>query len=121
MKLGFLVVVVGGLAACPAPVGSRAPVPSDSTAQCRDYCQNIGLPLESVVIMASNVGCVCDARPPMAGPAPMGPPAMAPTPAPPTSSKGASSTAGGMAAVMMEEAEEQQQHNQQTSTTMMHP
>jgi hypothetical protein len=121
MKLGFVVILLAGIAGCPAPVGSRAPVPSDSTAQCREYCQNIGLPLESVVIMASNVGCVCDARPPMAAPVPMGPPSGAPPAPPATSSTGASSTAGGMAAVMMEEAEEQQQqHNQQQTSTMMH-
>jgi hypothetical protein len=121
MKLGLVAILLAGVAGCPAPVGSRAPVPSDSTAQCREYCQNIGLPLESVVIMASNVGCVCDARPPMPmAPMPPGPPSGAPPAPPPTSSTGASSTAGGMAAVMMEEAEEQQQHNQQqTSTTMM--
>jgi hypothetical protein len=105
MKLGLVAILVGGTAGCPAPVGSRAPVPSDSTAQCREYCQNIGLPLESVVIMASNVGCVCDARPPMAAPVPAGPPA--------TSATGASSTAGGMAAVMMEQEAEAQQQQQQ--------
>jgi hypothetical protein len=109
MKLGLVAILLAGTAACPAPVGSRAPVPSDSTAQCREYCHNIGLPLESVVIMASNVGCVCDARPPMT-PMPAGPPSAA-----------ASSTAGGMAAVMLEEEAEAQQNNQQTNNAaMMH-
>ena len=117
MKLGFLAILLGGLAACPAPVGSRAPVDSDSAAQCRQYCVHIGLPLESVVIMASNVGCVCDARPPMAAPA--GPPS-APPPPPPTSTTGASSTAGGMAAVMMQEEEENQQQQQHAATQIHH-
>lgn len=115
MKLGFAILLA--TAACPAPVGSRAPVPSDSTAQCREYCQNIGLPLESVVIMASNVGCVCDARPTIAPSAPS-PPSAAP-PAPATSSTGASSTAGGMAAVMMQQEAEAQQHNQQAQQPAM--
>jgi len=121
MKLGFVAVVLAGLAGCPAPVGSRAPVPSDSTAQCREYCQNIGLPLESVVIMASNVGCVCDARPPMGAPVPMGPPSGAPA-TPATSSTGASSSAGGMAAVMMQQEAAAQQHSQQQfqQQSMMH-
>jgi hypothetical protein len=111
MKLGLVAFLLAAAAGCPAPVGSRAPVPSDSTAQCREYCQNIGLPLESLVIMASNVGCVCDARPPMAPMAPM----------PATSSTAASSTAGGMAAVMMEQEAEAQQNNQQTNNAaMMH-
>ena len=103
MKLGLVALLLGGLAACPAPVGSRAPVDSDSAAQCRQHCVHIGLPLESVVIMASNVGCVCDARPPMAPP-------------PATSSAGAPSSAGGMAAVMMQEEEENQQHQQHAAT-----
>ncbi len=97
MKLGLIALLLGGVAACPAPVGSQAPVSPDSTAQCRNYCTHIGLPLESVVIMASNVGCVCDARPPM----PAGPPSATP----PATSSAAPSTAGGMAAVMI--AEEQ--------------
>jgi hypothetical protein len=105
MKLGLIALVLAGVAACPAPVGSQAPVSPDSTAQCRNYCGHIGLPLESVVIMASNVGCVCDARPPM----PAGPPSTTS----PTTSSAASSTAGGMAAVMIEQEQEREAQQRQ--------
>jgi hypothetical protein len=105
MKLGLIALLLAGVAACPAPVGSAAPVSPDSAAQCRNYCQRLGLPLESVVIMASNVGCVCDARPAM----PAGPPA---TTSPATSSA-ASSTAGGMAVMIEQEREREQQQAQQ--------
>ena len=84
-------------AACqPAPVGVRGvDVSSDSTQQCVSLCNQIGLPLDSVVIMANNLGCVCRAATPAAAPAQ--PPAAAPP--------GASASAGGMAAIMI--AEEQ--------------
>jgi hypothetical protein len=104
MKLGLIALLLGGVAACPAPVGSAAPVSPDSAAQCRSYCQRIGLPLESVVIMASNVGCVCDARPPM----PAGPPSSTS----PATSSAASSTAGGMAVMIEQEREREQQQAQ---------
>src|SRR5687767_9978032 len=88
MKRLLLIFVVAGCQ--PAPVGVRnAEVQRDSTAQCAGLCSSIGLPLDSVVIMADNVGCVCRAVPP-------GPPATTePSTAP------AASSAGGMAAIMI--------------------
>lgn len=44
-----------------ARVGSQIYVPADAATTCAMHCQNIGLRLESVVIMASTVGCVCSA------------------------------------------------------------
>ena len=85
----FSLSMVLWLAACqPAPVGVRdVEVPKDATPQCASLCTQIGLPLDSVVIMANNVGCVCRAG----------------TPAPPASTAppGAPASAGGMAAIMI--------------------
>ena len=95
-----LACLVLSLAACqPAPVGVRdVELPRDSTPQCGALCAQIGLPLDSVVIMANNVGCVCRAVPPPASTAP----------------PGASASAGGMAAIMIaQEAARQQQAAQQ--------
>lgn len=33
--------------------------PKDSASQCSTQCASVGLALDSVVIMANNVGCVC--------------------------------------------------------------
>lgn len=79
----------------PAPVGVRdVGLPSDATPQCASLCTQIGLPLDSVVIMANNVGCVCRAAVP--APAPATAPAAGTAP-------GASASAGGMAAIMIAE------------------
>jgi hypothetical protein len=67
-------------------VGERMDIPRDSAGQCTRLCDSIGLGLDSVVVMASNVGCVCRAAPaPGAAPA-------------------ASASAGGMAAILIQEA-----------------
>lgn len=50
------------LPACMANVGSKLEVPKDAATTCTTYCHDLGLPLDSVVIMASEVGCVCKAR-----------------------------------------------------------
>ena len=78
------VVSVISLAACqPAPVGVRnLSVAPDSAPQCASLCQQVGMSLDSLVIMADNVGCVCRAAPPAPpGAAPPGavPPASAAT------------------------------------------
>lgn len=62
-----VIVVVGFLgisAACrPAPVGvDTAPMSKDSGQACASQCASLGLVLDSVVLMAEHVGCVC--RPP---------------------------------------------------------
>lgn len=50
-------------AGCAANVGTTLAVyvPKDAAATCTEHCSTIGLPLASVVIMANNVGCVCNA------------------------------------------------------------
>ncbi len=86
------------LPACaPAVVGSRLDVPKDSAATCTNFCHDLGLPLESVVIMASTVGCVCRARDGAAPPVPSSP------------NSGPSAASGGMAAVMIAAAQAEQQ------------
>ena len=98
----FFACMLLSLSACqPAPVGVRdVEVPKDATPQCAGLCSQIGLPLDSVVIMANNVGCVCRAAVPAAPPA-------ATTP-------GASASAGGMAAIMIAE-EAARQHAARTA------
>jgi hypothetical protein len=82
------------LAGCqPATVGVRDPgdVPVGSAATCKSLCERIGLPLESVVIMAENVGCVCGAG----------------------GTAAQAGTSGGMAAIMLQEEAAQQQQQRQ--------
>jgi hypothetical protein len=83
-------------AGCSATVGvSGVSVPKDSAATCSGLCDSIGLTLESVVVMANNVGCVCRATP-----------AAAPTAA-------TAATSGGMAAILVQQQQQQQQRQQQ--------
>lgn len=80
------------LAACAptAEVGTnpRVQVPPDSPKTCAGYCTSMGLQLESVVVMANRVGCVCNA-------AQVAPPAPAPA-----ASAGA---AGAMTSIILDE------------------
>ena len=89
------------LVACqPAPVGVRnLSVAPDSAPQCASLCQQVGMSLDSLVIMADNVGCVCRAVPPAAPPGAMPAPAQAAT-------TGAAS-AGGMAAILLQRQAQQ--------------
>jgi hypothetical protein len=107
----FALVMVLALAACqPAPVGVRdVEVPRDSGPQCANLCALIGLPLDSVVIMANNVGCVCRNASPTAPAVTTPPGATTTTPAPPATPPGASASAGGMAAIMIAEEAARQQ------------
>ena len=94
----LVVVVVVGCAK-PARVGIRehSNLSTDSSQQCAALCEHIGLSLDSVVIMAAEVGCVCRAASP---PATITPPA-------------ASASTGGMAAIMLARQAAEQQNNRQ--------
>jgi hypothetical protein len=71
--------------ACTTPIGAGGQtLPSDTTNTCARQCQEIGLGLDSVVIMAANVGCVCRAG------------TVAPTP-------GNASVSGGVTSLMIAE------------------
>lgn len=84
--------ITAAVACQPAPVGVRnVEVPRDAGQQCASLCGQVGMHLQSLVIMANNVGCVCGStvetdRPSAGGAA-----------------------AGGMAAIMLQEAAAQQQ------------
>jgi len=106
---GLLVSLVV-LCACHAPVGVReAALAPDTTPRCESQCQSIGLDLDSVVIMAAHVGCVCRPAAP-----PVFPGAPGASSVGPTSSARPASTAGGVTAVMLaDEAARQQQQQQQ--------
>ncbi|HEY5949731.1 MAG TPA: hypothetical protein VIV40_29755 [Kofleriaceae bacterium] len=93
MKRLCLLMLLATAACQPAPVGVRdVEVPRDATPQCGSLCAGIGLPLDSVVIMANNVGCVCRASAP-----------------PATTAPAASASAGGMAAIMIADEAARQQ------------
>lgn len=96
----LVMVLLLGIGACQAPVGvQNVELPPDSAAQCAAQCHSIQLALDSVVVMANNVGCVC--RPPV-------PPAGSTTAA-------GTSSAGGMTAILIarEEARRQEAARQQ--------
>lgn len=88
--------------ACQAQVGtaSSVTVPKDAASTCARYCSEVGLSLDAVVIMASNVGCVCRAAPSSSAAA-----------------GNAGSTAGGMAALIVAE---QSSHQQKPYTSTGH-
>lgn len=85
-RVVFVLVLAGlaGQVGCgSAQVGvQEAALPVDSAAQCKSHCQTIGLTLDSVVLMANTVGCVCRA-------------------APAAGSPGAAASSGGMAAILL--------------------
>lgn len=107
MKIALAFMVMG-LVACAANVGTSGVtyVPKDSASTCGGYCNEIGMQLSSVVIMANNVGCVCSPG----LPPPSLPPGAAPAEAPAAAS---TSAAAGMAALVVAEEARRQQQNQQ--------
>lgn len=106
ISLSFL-----AFAACKAPVGvNNASLSRDSGQRCAELCGEVGMPLDSLVIMADNVGCVCRA---VQGPPPGPAPAQAPGSEPVSSSMSTGGSAGGMAAIMMQEAKRRASSNAQ--------
>jgi hypothetical protein len=113
----LLACILLSIAACqPAPVGVRGvELQRDSTGQCANLCSEIGLPLDSVVIMADNVGCVCRAVPVPAAAPPGAQPAASETPA------GASASTGGMAAIMLARKAQEDAARRRSSTKPYSP
>jgi hypothetical protein len=90
--------LVAPLAGCVAPVGvsGALSIPHDARNVCSQQCGTIGMNLSAVVIMASNIGCVCQ---PAAGEQP-------------GATTGASSAAG-MATISLLEEQEQEREQQE--------
>lgn len=84
-------------AGCAAAVGTSGVmyVPKDAATTCASHCDSIGMQLGSVVIMANNVGCVCNAKDAPAA---------------------SSAAAGGVAALMMDDDERRQQRQTQPAS-----
>jgi hypothetical protein len=83
-----------GLTACTATVGTGGGVsiPPDAATTCANHCSSIGLSLDSVVVMANNVGCVCRRAS--------------------SAARGTEgSAAGGMAALIVQEEQQRQQRS----------
>ena len=101
-----LAAVLLALAACqPAPVGAEyVEIQPNSASICAGQCAQIGMSLDSVVIMASNVGCVCRA----AAPAPSGAP-------------GAAASTGGMATIMLAEEAKRRRNNSSSTPSSSKP
>ncbi len=78
-------------------MGGLISVPKDSSATCTKICADIGLSLGAVVVMASEVGCVC-------------------SPAKPASSSDekTASAAAGMATIAMQQEELRRRQNNTT-------
>jgi hypothetical protein len=89
------------LASCYAQVGSKKAVDPASAHTCSNFCRDMSLELGAVVVMADNVGCVCNPKQPAAAGA-------APT-------SNASAAAGGIAVLLkqQEEAEEEERKKRQ--------
>lgn len=98
-RIAFLLVLCS--AGCAATVGTSGSiyVPKDAAATCSAHCHEIGLALNSVVIMANNVGCVCSAASPATADA---------------------ATGGGIAAFIMDEEQRRQSSNQQQLQPSQH-
>ncbi len=100
--LAFALTLLVSLAGCPrAPVGvENVELPADSANQCQSQCGRVGLRMQSLVIMANYVGCVCSPSSDSDRP----------------SADGASGAAGGLAAILVlqqqQEAAQQQQQQQ---------
>jgi hypothetical protein len=102
MKLrGMLLVGMAGavlVAGCEATVGTGGiiVVPRDAASRCVTICSDIGTTLNAVVVMAGNVGCVCN-------------PPSAHAQADDTSGRQASAAGGMTAIILAEEAQRQAQ------------
>ncbi len=89
-RISILAGIVLFASGCVAPVGASFAVPSDAASSCAAQCSEIGLALDSVVIMANNVGCVCRGQG--------------------AAASGGSSASGGMTAILLAQQQQQSTH-----------
>lgn len=96
----FIASVCSLLLACHATggalvgTGETVTVPKDAPVTCANFCSDMGMSLGAVVVMANNVGCVCN-----------------PNKTATTEGKSASA-AGGMAAIVIQQQEEEERSRQ---------
>lgn len=117
--------VAGCASSASVGVSDRTYVDKSSATVCSSHCETIGMTLSSVVIMANNVGCVCEAPPAPGSPGSTrdpaaGDPTSVDRPAgEPQGVARRSSAAGGMAAIMIAEeaarASSRKSHHNNTS------
>ena len=92
MKHLMIVLLAMTTAACTAHVGAHSKtIPSDAAGICEQQCQQIGLHMSAVAIMADTIGCVCQAAAPVA------------------TADNAGATAAGMATIMFQQQAARQQ------------
>ncbi len=84
-----LLAVLSGCAASQA--SNKDSLPEKNVAQCKSLCASAGMPLESIVIVANQTGCVCGASP----------------------DGGSAAATGGAVAVLLAEQQRRQQQQQQ--------
>jgi hypothetical protein len=58
MRVVALALLLAGCAA--QPVSMFTTIPKDTGQECTKICGNIGLSMTAVVVVASQVGCVCE-------------------------------------------------------------
>ncbi len=64
MKHAIALLLVVMTTACAAKVGAQSKtIPSDAATTCQSQCQQMGLHMTAVAIMAETIGCVCQVRP----------------------------------------------------------
>ena len=60
MRIAVFSLVAAAWAGCAArPVSGMTTIPRDTPASCSSICENLGLKLGAVVVIANEVGCVC--------------------------------------------------------------
>lgn len=60
MKRSLLCFLAFTAAGCSAHVGSTAAIPDNANGTCEEQCAEVGMHLGAMVVMANNVGCVCE-------------------------------------------------------------
>jgi len=92
MKQAFIALSLLILSSCYATVGSKRAVASGSPNTCNNFCRDMGLDLSAVVVMADNVGCVCNVR----------------TAAPSPTANAVAAAQAGMATIVQQQQEEEE-------------
>src|SRR5690349_10974924 len=107
MRYLMSLLLVMATAGCTAKVGAQEKtIPSDAAGTCEAQCQQIGLHMTAVAIMAETLGCVCQATDAGGAPGAAG---------------NAGATSAGMATIMFQEAAARRQQQQQAAARSQAP